>query len=425
MEETRKSGLGKRYLMVLVLTFSCITYLTPYMCYDFYNQFLEAYHLTDGQMGTLMTFFGLTAMPGYLFGGWLADKFNPKKMVVWSCFSTAMVSVAVAFTSNFNVLIVLYFCYGITGITMNWGAYLKIVRMLGDDDEQGRLFASTDIAYSLFTLFLTYCVLALTMTLLKDSPMGFKGALFIYAGLTVIIGFGINLLIPSKSKEELAQIDSSEDRINFKLLGKVLITPFTWYLGLFTLGYFIFRSTITYINPYLTDVYGVSVAFATAFASTIRLGMLMIMSPVGGFIRDKVLGGRATPIALVGATGAMIFAVIINFIPKAAGLSYVVMGVAALVMMFTCLTSTCLYTPVAEGKVPIAMTGTVMGVASAIGYCSDIWLYNLCGRWLDKLGNAGYANIWYFTAVGGLMMIVMALQLNKYYKKVRARESAA
>jgi MFS family permease len=112
MDEAKKLGLGRKYLMVLVLTFSCITYLTPYMCYDFYNQFLEAYHLTDGQMGTLMTFFGMTAMPGYLFGGWLADKFNPKKMVVLSCFSTALVSVAVAFTSNFNVLIFLYFCYG-------------------------------------------------------------------------------------------------------------------------------------------------------------------------------------------------------------------------------------------------------------------------------------------------------------------------
>ena len=303
MDGTKKLGLGRKYLMVLVLTFSCITYLTPYMCYDFYNQFLEAYHLTDGQMGTLMTFFGMTAMPGYLFGGWLADKFNPKKMVVLSCFSTALVSVAVAFTSNFTVLIILYFCYGITGITMNWGAYLKLVRMMGEDDEQGRLFASSDIAYSLFTLFLTYCVLAATMTLLDNTSMGFKGALFIYAALTVIIGIGINILIPSKSKEELGKIDSSEDRINFKLLGKVITTPFTWYLGLFTLGYFIFRSTITYINPYLTDVYGVSIAFATAFAATVRLGMLMIMSPVGGYIRDKVLGGRATPIALIGATG--------------------------------------------------------------------------------------------------------------------------
>jgi predicted MFS family arabinose efflux permease len=422
MDEAKKLGLGRKYLMVLVLTFSCITYLTPYMCYDFYNQFLEAYQLTDGQMGTLMTFFGMTAMPGYLFGGWLADKFNPKKMVVLSCFSTALVSVAVAFTSNFTVLIFLYFCYGITGITMNWGAYLKLVRMLGDDDEQGRLFASSDIAYSLFTLFLTYCVLAATMTLLDSTSMGFKGALFIYAALTVIIGIGINILIPSKSKEELGKIDSSEDRINFKLLGKVLVTPFTWYLGLFTLGYFIFRSTITYINPYLTDVYGVSVAFATGFAATVRLGMLMIMSPVGGYIRDKVLGGRATPIALIGATGAMIFAVVLNFIPQAAGLSYVVMGVAALVMMFTCFTSTCLYTPVAEGRIPIAMTGTVMGVASAIGYSSDIWLYNLCGRWLDNLGNGGYANIWYFTAAGGLMMIAMALQLNKHYRKVRQME---
>jgi len=130
---------------------------------------------------------------------------------------------------------------------------------------------------------------------------------------------------------------------------------------------------------------------------------LMIMSPVGGYIRDRILGGRATPIALTGATGAMIFALVINMIPLAAGFSYLVMGAAALIMVFACLSSTCLYMPVAEGKIPIAMTGTVMGIASAIGYSSDIWLYNLCGTWLDNLGNAGYANIWYFTAAGGLM----------------------
>jgi MFS family permease len=346
-------------------------------------------------------------------------------MVVMSCFLTALVSVAVAFASSFPVLVFLYFCYGITGITMNWGAYLKLVRMMGDDEEQGRIFASSDIAYSLFTLFLTYCVLAATTTLLESTSMGFKGALFIYAVLTVIIGIGISKLIPSKSKEELDKVDSSEDRINFKLLGKVLLTPFTWYLGLFTLGYFIFRSTITYINPYLTDVYGVSTAFATAFAVTVRLSMLMVMSPAGGYVRDKLLGGRSTPVALVGASGAMVFAFVLNLVPQTAGFSYVVMGVAALVMMFTCFTSTCLYTPVSEGRIPIGMTGTVMGVASAIGYSSDIWLYNLCGGWLDRLGNEGYANIWYFTAVGGVIMIVMALRLNKYYRKVRAQGQAS
>ena len=419
MDEMKKRGLWKKYLMVLVLTFSCITYLTPYMAYDFYNQFLEAYKLTDGQMGTLMTYFGMTALPGYLFGGWLADRFNPKSMIILSCFSTALVSVALAFTTSYPLLVFLFLCYGITGITMNWGAYLKLVRMLGEDDEQGRLFASSDIAYSLFSLFLTYGVLAMTMTVLNNTSFGFKGALFIYATLTVIIGIAILILIPNKSKEELAKIDNSADKINLKLLGKVLIMPFTWYLGLFTMGYYIFRSTITYINPYLTDSFGVSVAFATGFAFTIRLGMLMIMSPVGGYIRDRVLGGRATPIALIGASGAMLFAIVLALIPQTVGLSVVVMSIAAVVMMFTSFTSTCLYTPVSEGKISIAMTGTVMGVASAIGYSTDIWLYSLCGSWLDKYGNDGYTNIWYFTACGGALMIVMALLLNRHYKKVR------
>ncbi|MDD4376842.1 MAG: hypothetical protein PHH48_01640, partial [Eubacteriales bacterium] len=90
------NGTFIKYASVFILTFSWIVYLIPYLATDFYSQFLEAYNLTDGQLGTVITFFGLTATPGYFVGGWIADKFNPKKLVIISCCSTAAVAIIIA-----------------------------------------------------------------------------------------------------------------------------------------------------------------------------------------------------------------------------------------------------------------------------------------------------------------------------------------
>ena len=65
----------KKYLLIFLLTMSALCYNLPYLSSTFYNQFLEAFQLSNTQVGVLMTMFSLTATPGYLFVGLLADKF--------------------------------------------------------------------------------------------------------------------------------------------------------------------------------------------------------------------------------------------------------------------------------------------------------------------------------------------------------------
>jgi MFS-type transporter involved in bile tolerance (Atg22 family) len=97
---TFSKNMLRKYLLVFLLTFSNIVYLIPYLATDFYNQFLEAYGLSDSELGMLITMYGATAVPGYFVGGWLADRFNPKTMVALSCILTAAVAMGVAFVPN-------------------------------------------------------------------------------------------------------------------------------------------------------------------------------------------------------------------------------------------------------------------------------------------------------------------------------------
>ena len=139
-ERIANASLKMKYVWVAVLTMTTIVYLLPYTYNDFYNHFLEAFHITDGQAGKVLTFFGLTATPGYFIGGWLADKFNPKRLVVISTLGTGLCGFWLSFCESYTMLMVIYFLFGITTTCMHWGAFLKMIKSWGTPEEQGRLF---------------------------------------------------------------------------------------------------------------------------------------------------------------------------------------------------------------------------------------------------------------------------------------------
>lgn len=401
----------KKFFLVFIVTFSSITYLIPYMAYDFYNQFLEAYHVSDGQMGWLLTAFGASAVPSYFIGGWIADIFNPKKLLVLSCISTGLVSFAVSFCSSFPALAFLFFLFGVTGLMLNWSAYLKIVKMLGEDDEQGRLFASTDISYAIFSLILEYIVLAIVTYIVE-----FRIAYLIYGSLSIVIGIVIWYMLPAMTYEK----EGKGLREDLRLMGHAFKLPVTWYLGIFTLGYFLIRSVIPYVNPYLTDAYEQSIVGAQVFTTTARTLSLMIFSPIGGMLRDR-MGPSSSRLIQYFSLGCIAFSLVLSAIPQGKRFAIWIMIVAVLVLVFNSLMSNFLYTMVTNASVPILYVGTVYGVASAIGYSSDLWLYTLCGTWLDNMGNGGYRLIWLVGAFGGLMMFAMGRVLTKKYGAAEAK----
>jgi MFS family permease len=403
----------KKYMLVFLVTFSSIVYLIPYLAYDFYNQFIIAYGVSDGQLGWLLSAFGVAAIPGYFFGGWIADIFDAKKLIVLSCYGTAAVAIAVCFCKSFPMLVFLFFLFGVTSIMLNWSAYLKIVKMLGDDDEQGKLFAGTDVAYTLFSVILEYTVILLTMTYFVDIEGGFRYAYIIYAVLTVIIGIGIQILLPNYEYEN--DFAGKGLKSKFSLMGKAAKLPVTWCLGIFTLGYFIIRSVVPYVNPYMYEVDDYSITFAQVYTTTIRTFSLMIFSPVGGVLRDK-LGQRSNKLIVIFSGISMVFAAGMIVTPSTAKWGISIMVLAVFMLIFNALQSNYLYTMVTDANVPLLYVGSVYGIASAIGYSSDLWLYTIVGNLIDKDPVLGYNVCWAFGVLGGLMMLVIGLILSKVYK---------
>lgn len=408
---------SKKYFSVFLLTFSWIVYLIPYLATDFYSQFLIAYNLTDGQLGNIITFFGLTATPGYFIGGFLADKFNAKRLVVLSCLSTAASAIAISMVESYFLLVFLYLIMGFTSAGLHWSAHLKIIRGLGDSDEQGRLFGAADTAYGLFTIFMTYGVLTLMSTVLENLNIGFRGVIVIYSMIAILIGLAVLVVVPFDARANLGE---NSEEIKLSQLGKVLKMPFTYYLGFFTLGFYLIRCIVPYVNPHLSTSFGISVAFATGFSMTARTGIKMISGPIGGILRDKIK--NSTLVILLGGAGATIFSLVMAFLPTGPDMAIYLMVLTILVVFFSGMVSPLLYTSVSDAKIPMQYTGTILGIASTIGYSADIWLYSLCGSWLDNYGASAYSYIYILMASGGVLMIVMGLFLRSCYRKV-AKES--
>lgn len=66
---------------VILAVAGSLIYGLPYFRTYYYDAYLQAYNLTNTQMGSLGSIFGVFGMISYLFGGVVADFISPKKLI--------------------------------------------------------------------------------------------------------------------------------------------------------------------------------------------------------------------------------------------------------------------------------------------------------------------------------------------------------
>lgn len=398
-------SIKKKYLTIFLLTLSSLCYSLPYLSSSFYTQFLDAFHISNTQAGLLLTMFSLTATPGYLFGGLLADKFSPKKLVVLSCLLTAAVGALLIFLDGFTAMMLCYLCFGITTTFINWSALMKLVRAQADQNTEGKIFSLFEFSYAVISALTSYGILVFLEKILVS--IGFKGIVGIYAALLVVIGFLIIFLtkdIPG---------DTPAESFDFKMVGKALSHPVTWLNGFIVMGLFVLVTGVTYFNPYLTSIYGFSAAFGAGFAIFNRTLARMAFTPLGGALLDK----WKTPKLLTITSAAMIILLIImGLIPQNHDYGILMLIVMVALIIFLSSSRSGMYTPIPEVGIPYEITGTAMGITSAIGYSTDLWLYTVCGNWLDKYGAVGYKYILYLF-IAALVVVIVSSTLLKIYEQ--------
>jgi len=161
---------------------------------------LDEFQYTNYMMGMAFTTYGITALICYFPGGYIADKFNTRKLLSFSLIFTSLGGILLLFFNNFYFLCLIYGYWGITSILFCWSALIKATKIVGGEKRQGLSFGSLEagrglvaailssIAVVIYTSSFTKSIIDKS-TLLNSSPL--KAVISFYSITTFIAGIVI------------------------------------------------------------------------------------------------------------------------------------------------------------------------------------------------------------------------------------------
>lgn len=408
-----------RYILTLIALGVCggTIYIIPYVRYSFYTQLTEVMQVSNAQLASLTSMYALVAIILFIPGGIMADKFNAKKLIVFSLAGTTILTVIFALQMNYFVANIVWIGLAVTTGTTFWPGFVKFLNALGDAESSARTFG---YYYALNGI---SAAIVNTITLWVISHYNIKAGMLTIAASTTIALILICILLDEKQQAAVADVKTSdEDKFKFSDLGVVIKNPATYILGIVSFCTYAIYSNTSYFTPYLVDVLDVSPETSSIY-SIIRTYVFMLLAPIGGFMADKVFKSTGKWLAITLSAIAVLYIVILllpsSVSPTFASI-YTLIPAAIAMSMYGIR-----YSILRELPIRPAIVGTVMGVASMISWLTDFILPPVFGTLLDRLGNEGYTYIFIILAVIGAVGVAVSLIAVNMNKKSKAEYAAA
>jgi sugar phosphate permease len=375
----------------------------------FRTTFLESFNITQIEIGSIFSIYGIVALVSYLFGGPLADKFKPNILMSIALVLTGLGGLYLATYPNLYDLHILYGFWGFTTIFLFWAPMIKATRIWGGTNKQGIAFGFLDggrglvaalfgsVGVLIFSLFITKDI---ELTTIEERRIAFKEVITYtsYAVITigVIVFFFLRLNFEiSTTSENTAKLITLK---NFKTVMKYKAV---WLLMIIIMcAYHCYKMTNLF-SQYAEQIMHYN-KIEAAKVGTYLLYMRPIIGVVIGLLADRT---RATLWIVIGfilmAVTSLIFA--LGIIDDGTTLLFVLsigtmaLGVySARVLYFATLE---------EAKIPLAVTGTAVGFISVVGYTPDIFTGLINGYVLDEYNEVVghqivFAIMFGFTVIG-------------------------
>lgn len=405
----------RKYLTIIALGLAGGSiYFIPYVKYVFYDAQLAAMGINNTQSGLLLTMYTIGNMVLYIPGGYLADKVSTKKALIISLVATSVLTWVYAFSLNFVVSMIIWLGLSFSTAFVFWSALMKAVRIVGTEEEQGFMYGLYYACNGIAAALTSFISLYAYNTAGEDIKSGFVRG--VNASGVVVLIAAICLVFLMKEDAGKVTTESDDDKISLPMVGKVLKSPVVWILSIVILCGYGLKSSVSYFNPYLTEVVGVSAVNSGIF-SIINNYLLLLLAPVGGILADKVFKSTCKWLSVSFVILAVLFGGVLlipsDISPMVASI-YTLLPGAVTMMMYGVV-----FSSVSEAGISRTMTGTVIGISSIIGYLPDSIYSVLFGKWLDNKGAAGYTNIFIFLVASGILGAVLAFWIYRHGKRAQ------
>lgn len=418
MKVSYKKNLGK---LLLIAFAGSIIYGLPYFRLYYYDAYMEIYQLTNTQMGTLGSAYGLLGLISYFIGGVLADKFSAKWLMIGSLIATGIGGFAHLFFTDYKVLVCIYALWGLTSLLTFWPALLKMIRTLARDEEQSRAYGTFEggrgVANALHMAVATAIFGFFEAKLL--AGVGIKWIIIFYSVCPIICGVLFIFLLKNTAESEKTETK----KMKMSDIIRVLKMPAVWMMIIITFTTYTFNMSYFYITPYATNILGTSAVLAavlTVLAQYIR----PVASTGGGFLADKFGKSR---LMMVGFSSMIIGMLLVILVPTMGkGMQMAAMIVACVLVYLAMYSNYGVYFSMqAEGGIPIEISGIAIGVIATVGYLPEVICPFVAGKTLDAFeGVTGY----YYYFAGMIVMAVIGfatclIWYRRFGKKVLTKSS--
>lgn len=416
MSEIKTSKLKKNiWRLVLITIASSMIYGLPYFRSYYYDAYLEAYNLTNTQMGMFGTMFGIFGMISYLFGGVVADMISPRKLMSISLVLTGLGGLLHLMHPSYGMLLFIYMLWGFTSLFAFWPSLLKALRQLAGPDEQSKATGFMDGGRGIVNAIHLAVTLAIFNYFSKKASelAGLNGVIIFYSAVVILLGILLFFLMKEETQLEKAQ------KFNFKEVISVLKLPAVWILSLVLCCTYTMNIMFYYFTPYSTSVLGVAAtgaAMVTMLAQYIRpLGCF-----TGGIAADRL--GRSKVMYCTFTVMAICTAIL----AFAGGMSVPLFVVLCVVIYFAMYAGYSLvFSMLPEGGVPEKAAGTAIGLVCTLGYLPEVFCPVVTGKVLDTLGDAGYKPLFIGIMVIMIIGIGSLILWDNYIKRLKAKKAEA
>ena len=388
-------------------------YILPYvLARVFRPTFLDVFNLTNLELGGLFSTYGTVAFFSYLYGGVLADRYSPRKLLSISLIFTSLGGLIMMTYPSYFIMQLLFAYWGFTTVFIFWAPMLKATRAIGGVKMQGKTFSFLDggrgvvassiglIGVLIFSILITKDVSSLT---LSEKQEVFKYVI----GASSLIVFIIGIVVYTYLKIEL----KDDEKIgNIKSLLKLAKLKSVWLISFIIL--------CAYMGYKITDVYSLYASEVMLFdeINAARVGALQqYLRPIVcisvAFFTDK--NGNINNI-LIG-----FFVMMLGSILFASGLITVSMNMLFFISLIIVATGTyairgLYFSILKDGKIPYILSGTAIGLISIVGYSPDIFATPLYGYLLDNFpGIRGHQYVYLILFISSIVGIYVSLKFKK------------
>lgn len=376
------------FVIILLILAAEAVFILPFVLQRIFRPtFLEVFAINNEDIGYCFSIYGIVALFSYLFGGPLADKFHPKNLMSAALLLTAIGGLYFATFPAYQDLKILYGYWGFTTIFLFWAAMIKATRIWGGNNKQGIAFGSLDggrglvaaafgsVGVVIFSLFITSDI---SGSSLLERQLAFKQVILVCSAIVAIIAFLVYFFLkPLQNREEKEQNTQFFETENFKILLKM---PSTWLLMLIILCAYTGYKATDIFTLYAADVMKYD-AIASASVGTSLLYIRPIIGVVIGYLADRT---RASLWLIIGFSLSIISSLIftLDVIDTNETLLFIITILFLAIGVYSC--RVLYFATLEEAKIPVALTGTAVGLVSIIGYTPDIFTGPLFGILLDN-----------------------------------------